>query len=246
MKLTSLSLLALTAFGETLAAPVVSTNSSAELETVLVEQFSIWPEPTFPEIYHTCNVTNTRMLNSAFEDSVEASAVAKRRLLDFGVDDVYYKRWFGNGSIFTVMGVLDHLIESSKEGVLFRCDDVDGLCAENPDYYAGHHRESAPSETVICDYFYQSKKPLSTVCFDGTIVEVGPKHYAGIDLLHRYLHVPSMSLDYVGEFAEGLNETLEYVENNATYAVRNTDNYLYYIADVYTSSVILGGCLGDI
>ena len=87
---------------------------------------------------------------------------------------------------------------------------------------------------------------MSTVCFDGTIVEVGPKHYAGIDLLHRYLHVPSMSLDYVGEFAEGLNETLEYVENNAPYAVRNTDKYLYYIADVYTSSVIPGGCLGDI
>ncbi|CCE92275.1 uncharacterized protein TDEL_0E00320 [Torulaspora delbrueckii] len=246
MKLTSLSLLAFTALGESLAAPVLNSNSSIELETSLAEQFVSWPEPTFPKLYHTCNTTNTRMLNSAFKDSVEATAVAKRRLLKFGVDDAYYKRWFGDGSIFSVMGVLDHLIESSKEGVLFRCDDIDGLCAENPDYYAGHHRESAPSETVICDYYYRSKRPLSTVCFDGTITDVGPTHYAGIDLLHRYLHVPSMNLDFVGEFAEDLEEILEYAESNSTYAVRNADSYLYYIADVYTSSVVPGGCLGDI
>lgn len=49
------------------------------------------------------------------------------------------------------MGVLDHLMESSEESALFRYDDVDGLCAENSDYYSGHHRESAPSETVICN-----------------------------------------------------------------------------------------------
>lgn len=247
MKLSTFSLLAFAGLSETLAAPVYNSNSSVELEVTLADSVSGWARPVFPEIYHTCNATNARMLNAAFRDSVEATAFAKERLLDYGVDDVYYKRWFGNGSVFTVMGVLDHLVESSKDSVLFRCDDVDGLCAENPDYYAGHHRSSAPSETVICDYFYVSKKPLNTICFDGTIVDVGPKHYAGIDLLHRYLHVPSLSLDgYVGEYAEGLEEVVEYAENNATYAVRNTDNYLYYIADVYASSVNPGGCLGDI
>lgn len=103
MRLTSLSLLAFTALGETLAAPVLNSNSSIELETTLAEQFVSWPEPTFPKLYHTCNPTNTRMLNSAFKDSVEATAIAKRRLLKFGVDDVYYKRWFGDGSIFSGM-----------------------------------------------------------------------------------------------------------------------------------------------
>lgn len=118
--------------------------------------------------------------------------------------------------------------------------DIDGLCAANPNYYAGIITVNLlQAETVICDYFYTSKKPLSTICFEGTIVDVGPKHYAGIDMLHRYLHVPTMSMDgYVGEYAETLEEVVDYAQNNATYAVRNTDNYLYYLADVYSASVI--------
>ena len=231
---------------QALAAPVYNTNSSIELGTTVTQEITGWSNPTFPEIYHTCNETNIRMLNAALKDSVEATAFAKSRLLDYGVDDVYYKRWFGNGSIFTVMGVLDQLVESSKENVLLRCDDIDGLCAANPNYYAGHHRASAPSETVICDYFYIARKPLSNICFEGTIVDVGPKKYAGIDMLHRYLHVPTLSFDYIGEYAEELDEILDYAENNSTYAVRNTDNFLYYIADVYSSSVIPGGCLGNL
>lgn len=66
-------------------------------------------------------------------------------------------------------------------------------------------------------------------------------------MLHRYLHVPTMSMDgYVGEYAETLEEVVDYAQNNATYAVRNTDNYLYYLADVYSASVIPGGCLGNL
>lgn len=231
---------------QALAAPVYNTNSSIELGNTVTQEITGWSNPTFPEIYHTCNETNIRMLNAALKDSVEASAFAKSRLLDYGVDDVYYKRWFGNGSIFTVMGVLDQLVESSKENVLLRCDDIDGLCAANPGYYPGYHRASAPSETVICDYFYTSKKPLSNICFEGAIVDVHPKHYAGIDILHRYLHLSSMSFSYVAEFVEELDEIVDYAENNSTYAVRNTDNFLYYIADVYSSSVIPGGCLGNL
>lgn len=231
---------------EALAAPVYNTNSSTELEKTLVSEVTGWSSPKFPEIYHTCNETNVRMLNAALKDSVEATAFAKSRLLEYGADDSYYKRWFGNGSIFTVMGVFDQLIESSKENVILRCDDIDGLCAANPNYYAGHHRASAPSETVICDYFYTSRKPLSTICFEGTILEVGSHHYSGIDMLHRYLHVPSVNMEFIGEYAEDVEEMLDLAENNSTYAVRNTDNYLYYVADVYSSSVIPGGCLGDL
>lgn len=228
------------------AAPVYNSNASTESVVSYSENVFGWANPQLPEIYHTCNATNVRMLNAAFADSLEASAYAKSRLTEYGVDDVLYKRWFGNGSAFTVMGVLDQLMESSKDGVLLRCDDVDGLCAANPDYYAGHHRESAPSETVICDYFYSSKKPLSTMCFEGNLVDVHPKHYAGIDMLHRYLHVPKINLGIAGEYAEELDEILDLAENNSSYAVLNADNILYYIADVYSSSVIPGGCLGSL
>lgn len=231
-----------------LAAPVIyDTNSTAELMSPLSQEVLGWSHATFPAIYQTCNETNTRMLNAAFKDTAEVTAYGKSRLLNYGIDDAYYKRWFGNGSIFTVMGVFDQLMEASKGSMLMRCDDADGLCAANPNYYAGHHRESAPAETVICDYFYNSKKPLSTICFEGTIVDVGPKHYAGIDMLHRYLHLLTMNMDeYISEYAETLEEAIDYAQNNATFAVKNVDNYLYYLADVYSTSVIPGGCLGDL
>lgn len=230
------------------ASPVVyNSNSTIELESYSMRETLGWTRPTFPELYHTCNETNNRMLNAAFKDSLEATAYAKSRLLEYGSDDFTYKRWFGNGSIYTVMGVLENLVEASKDGVLIRCDDADGLCAANPEYYAGHHRETAPMETVICDYFYTSRKPLSMFCFEGTIIDVGPKHYAGIDLLHRYLHVPTINNEgYIGEYAEELEEIVELAESNSTFAVRNVDNYLYYIADVYGSSVTPSGCLGTL
>lgn len=69
------------------------------------------------------------MLTSALKDSLEASAYAKNRLLNYGKDDTFYQRWFGNSSIYTVYGVLDYLVESAKYGILYRCDDVGGQCA---------------------------------------------------------------------------------------------------------------------
>lgn len=85
------------------------------------------------------------------------------------------------------------------------------------------------------------------MCFEGNIVDLGPTHYAGIDMLHRYLHAPIMSSDeYITEYVEEIGELLDYAKNNGTYAVRNTDNYLYYVADVYSSAVVPGGCLGDL
>lgn len=248
MKLTSAIAFGLTAsLASAAAVPVYNNNATSEAIISFPEGDIVgWANPTLPEIHQTCNETNARMLNAVFADSLEATAYAKNRLLDYGVEDVFYERWFGNGSAFSVMGVLDQLMESNKSGVIFRCDDADGLCAANPNYYAGHHRESAPSETVICDYFYTSRKPLSQMCFNGDLMTVDPKKYGGIDLLHRYLHVPKVSLDIVGEYAEDLEGVLDLAKNNATYAVLNTDNILYYIADVYSSTVIPGGCLGEL
>lgn len=223
----------------------VSTSGSSDVDSS--EAVTGWLRPNFPEIHDSCNETNTNMLNAAFEDTVQVTDVIRNRLLEYGVEDKFYKRWFGNGSIFTVLGVFNHLVESSKEGMIYRCDDADGKCAANPTSWAGHYRVSNPMQTVICNRFYTVKKPLTSMCFDGTVLEVGPTHYAGIDLLHRYLHAPTMNSDeYITEYVEEVHDLLDYAKNNATYAVRNVDNYLYYTADVYSSSVVPGGCLGQL
>ncbi|SCU81428.1 LAMI_0B06194g1_1 [Lachancea mirantina] len=244
-KIVTATILGLVALGQT--APTVYTSNATDADVEFSDDVVAWGNPTFPSIYHTCNDTDIRMIKSAFMDSLEVSAYARDRLLNYGADDLFFNRWFGNGSLTTVLGTLDHLVEASKDGMLLRCDDIDGLCAKNPTTYPGYHRATEDKETVICDLFYQTKKPLSSICFEGNLVDVHPKHYAGVDMLHRYLHVSMMNLNgYIAEFAEDLDEIVEYAHSNTTYAVRNVDSYLYYMADVYSSSVIEGGCLGKL
>lgn len=251
MKLSSsslfISITALQAAKGALAAPTIyETNSSVALDEFAFSGVIGWSEPVFAEIYHTCNSTNARMINAGLKDSLEVSSYAKKRLLEYGSEDEIYQRWFGDGSIYTVVGVLDWLVESNKDSLLYRCDDIDGQCAEHSNY-PGYHRGDVSGETVICDLFYTSKKPLFNMCYLGTLADVHPKTYAGIDLLHRYLHIPVMNGDgYIEEYVEELEDILDYAQHNSSYAVRNVDSYLYYIADAYSNAVVAGGCLGDI
>jgi hypothetical protein len=50
-----------------------------------------------------------------------------------------FKMYFGGGSVATVAGVYDTLVNGDKSGVLLRCDDIDRNCATQ-DGYAGHWR----------------------------------------------------------------------------------------------------------
>lgn len=212
-----------------------------------VFEFFGWTNPTFPQYHNSCNITNQRMINGALSDTLEVSSFARDRLLANGTSDEIYKRWFGDAPLFTVAGVIENTIQGVKDDLLFRCDDPQGGCAANPTSWWGYHVLNTTGETNFCDLFYSGKKPLTHICFEGTIVEVGPTLYAGIDLFHRYFHLDQMSSEgYIGEYTEELDDILALAQNNATYAVRNVDNYLYYLADVYAEAVIPGGCLGDL
>ncbi|CUS20151.1 LAQU0S01e00122g1_1 [Lachancea quebecensis] len=206
-----------------------------------------WDDPVLPELHKTCNGTHLETLKSAFEETWNVTSYAKSRLLAYGTNDRIYQRWFGDGNLYTVLGTVEAIAEVPKKDVLFRCDDADGLCAANPSYYAGHHRLNATQETVICDYFYSAKLPVSEICSNGTLAEVPPSRYMGIDMIHRYFHVPTVSLDeYIGEHTEEVDEILSMASKNSSFAVRNVDSYLYYLADVYSSAIVPGGCLGDL
>ncbi|SCU88518.1 LAME_0E00188g1_1 [Lachancea meyersii CBS 8951] len=207
-----------------------------------------WADAEFPRIHSTCNSTDVEFITQAFADTTEVTKYAKDVLStnDSVVDSEVYKRWFGEGKLYEVLGVIEGLANVSKTSLLLRCDDADGLCKKYQNYYAGHHRESHPYETVICDYFYDSRVPLTEMCNRGNLTQFGPKKYYGIDMIHRYFHVPSISQDeFISEFSEDLEETLALAENNATYAVRNVDNYLYFLADLWGNKVKTGGCFDN-
>lgn len=242
---TLVSLVASVAEAAPLKANAPGLNATEELIEYAASGETGWEHPIFPYFQSSCNATNQRILTSGLKDLLEVTAVAKGRLLSNGTDDTF-ERWFGNGSIFTVLGAINNAIESDKTEVSYRCDDPLDYCAIHTNY-PGYHVTNTTGETNICDLFYQTKKPLSTICFEGDIVDLGPKHYAGIDLFHRFFHLDVMNGDgYIQEYSETLAEALYLAQYNSTYAVRNTDNYLYYLADVYATTVNPGGCLGEL
>ncbi|SCV02390.1 LANO_0F17546g1_1 [Lachancea nothofagi CBS 11611] len=206
-----------------------------------------WSDAQYPRIHSSCDSTDVDYITKAFADTHDVTSYAKEQLSHKNsVDSEVYKRWFGDGKLYEVLGVVEGLANISKTNLLLRCDDADGLCAKNPNYYAGYHREADMFETVICDYFYEARVPLTSMCTKGNITQYGPTKYAGIDLLHRYFHISSISQnEFIGEFTDDLDETLDLAEHNSTFAVRNVDNYLYFLADVWGNKVKSGGCFDN-
>ncbi|CEP64011.1 Zps1p LALA0_S10e00210g [Lachancea lanzarotensis] len=207
-----------------------------------------YADAEFPRIQSSCNSTEVEFLSKAFDETIEATSYAMSVLTsnDSVVESEVYKRWFGDGKLYEVMGVVEGIANVSKTSLLLRCDDADGLCKKYQNYYAGHHREDHPYETVICDYFYEARVPLSAMCTKGNLTQYGPKKYYGIDMLHRYFHVPSITQnEFISEFTEELNETLALAKDNSSFAVRNVDNYLYFLADLWGNKVKKGGCFDN-
>lgn len=68
-------------------------------------------------------------------------------------------------------------------------------CAANPETWAGHWRgEPHVSETVICDLSYRARLYNAAFCMNGFSLDTGkPSTYWSIDLVHRLLHVPSVT-----------------------------------------------------
>lgn len=229
----------------TLGSPIPSNSTNLDIvEGTTDEYLNTWTDVTFPYI-ENCNATQTKMINKYYQDMLEVASIARTHLINNDVDETF-EHWFGSeGNPLTVLGVIDNIVEGNKDGALYRCDDVDGSCASHLTSWPGYHRENATQETVLCDLFFTSKKPIEDMCVIGNITEVTPKIFAGIDLFHRFLHIESINKGFVGEYSETMEEIVDYAQNNATYAVLNTDSVLYYIAEAYALELTPGGCLGD-
>lgn len=225
----------------------VPSNSTSNLEPIVGvtdNYLDTWYDITYPSI-ENCNATQVKMINKYYQDLLEVSSVARAHLINNGVDDAF-EHWFGkNGNPLTVLGAIDNIVEGDKSGALYRCDDIEGSCAEHPTEWPGYHRVNASQETVLCELFFTSKKPLEDMCAIGNITTVGAKKIAGIDLFHRFLHIESINKGFIAEYAETMDEIVDYAENNSTYAVLNTDSILYYLAETYALGLQEGGCLGE-
>jgi hypothetical protein len=227
------------------SAPIFDMNESEPLSVKgeLTDYFRTWSTITFPYA-ENCNATQMKYIDKYYQDMLEVSSIAREHLIQNGTDEIF-EHWFGQGNLLTVLGVIDNIVQGDKAGVLYRCDDIDGGCAEHLTTWPGYHRSTAENETVLCDLFFTSKRPIEDMCNIGDILEVEPKTFAGIDLFHRFLHLESINKGFVSEYTETFEEIVDYAKENNTYAVINTDNILYYLAEAYSVSLASKGCLGQ-
>lgn len=118
-----------------------------------------------------------------------------------------------------------------------------------PPGWAGHWRgENATDETVICDVSYTKRRYLSSVCGEGYTVANSPLNtFWATDLLHRVLHVPSISEEVVDHFTGDYEGLLEQAKEEPEKSAIDSDALQYFAIDVYAYDIAAPGkgCTGD-
>ncbi|KAI5785424.1 major allergen Asp F2 [Pyronema domesticum] len=193
----------------------------------------------------SCNATEARQITAGLNDAAELASVARSYILENGNSDPTFVKYFGvNASSAAVIGVFDRILYGNKNGVLIRCDDVDGKCAKSPTW-AGHHRgDAAPAETVICGPSYLERLYLPQMCSRGYEISKSKLNlFWGSDLMHRLFHVPAISENNVEHVkgADGYEGTLKLAEANDVRTVENSDGLQYFALDVYANRVAAPG-----
>lgn len=114
-------------------------------------------------IHSSCNTTQRRQLTKALSDTWELVSMAKEYTYTNGANDSLYELYFGDGPITNVIGAFDAVLKSNKDGVLLRCDDIDGNCRLPG--WRGHWRgENGTAETVSIGFLSNDMRTLTDYC----------------------------------------------------------------------------------
>lgn len=201
-------------------------------------------------IHESCNSTQRAYLETALGETMTLCRQARDHILRWGNESEIYQKYFGDAPTGEPIGWFTKIVDGDKSDILFRCDNIDGNCAQKG--WAGHWRGSnATSETVICDLSYEIRRPLSGMCMFGYDVANGAtNYYWASDLLHRLLHVPRVGEGIVEHYGHGEAKypgVIEMATENTTYAVRNSDTLQYFALEVYAHDIAVPGegCPGE-
>ncbi|KAF2014534.1 zincin [Aaosphaeria arxii CBS 175.79] len=197
-------------------------------------------------IHSSCNHTERAQIARGLQETIILSQHAKDHINRWGNSSDIYVKYFGNASTGSVTGWYDKIVNGDKAGILFRCDNPDGNCAQEG--WAGHWRgANATSETVICPLSYEVRKPLEAMCgFGYNVANFKTNFYWGSDLLHRLFHVPKVGEGAVEHYAGHYDEVLELAETNPEEASKNSDTLQYFALEAYAFDIAVPGegCAG--
>lgn len=114
--------------------------------------------------------------------------------------------------------------------------------------WAGHWRGSnATTETVICPLSFQARRPLSSVCNLGyTVAESKLNTYWATDLMHRLLHVPTVSEGIVDHYADNYTSVVELAQSKSEKSGIDSNALQFFAIDVWAYDIAAPGvgCTG--
>lgn len=119
-----------------LAATTAVAAPTAQLEDRqlhnVTEQVEAWDAGAVTEyvIHESCSSTQAGQIADGLREAVELAEHAKNHILRWGNSSELYQKYFGNDPPYTAIGSFDILVNGDKAGVIFRCDNPDGNCAQ--------------------------------------------------------------------------------------------------------------------
>jgi hypothetical protein len=136
------------ALAATTAASPVIKNRAVTTVTVSGATSTTYPQPAveiqgFP-IHQSCNGTERAQLERALGDTIKISQQALKHIYTHGNESEMYSKYFGLAPTAEVIGWYEKILYADREGVLFRCDDIDGNCHQE-----GMPFSSSPSSPTI-------------------------------------------------------------------------------------------------
>ena len=81
-------------------------------------------------IHESCNSTQAAQIADGLREAVELAEHAKDHILRWGNSSELYRKYFGNDPPYAAIGSYDIVVNGDKTGVIFRCDNPDGNCAQ--------------------------------------------------------------------------------------------------------------------
>ena len=101
------------------------SSSNAPWDAGATTQFPIHP---------SCNATQRRQIEQGLNETVELAAHAKAHILRWGNESDIYQKYFGNRPSVEPIGAFELIVKGNRD-VLFRCDNPDGNCQIEGEFY---------------------------------------------------------------------------------------------------------------
>lgn len=125
------------------AVPVVIEGLVLEEDTTQLEErqapFEVqiqapWDSGAVKEfrIHSSCNASQALQIRTGLHETMLLAQHAKEHVLRWHNESAVYRKYFGNNAAHEVIGAYDIVVNGDRTHALFRCDDPDGNCANNP------------------------------------------------------------------------------------------------------------------